>query len=86
MPTISMFRGIKIYINWNDHMPPHFHASYAGQDILVSINELEVLEGEIPSKQLKMVLGWAAFHQTELLENWDLAVKHMDLFDIDPLK
>ncbi|MCR4948779.1 MAG: DUF4160 domain-containing protein [Treponema sp.] len=29
MPTISMFRGIKIYINWNDHMPPHFHATYA---------------------------------------------------------
>ena len=46
MPTISMFRGIKIYINWNDHMPPHFHASYAGQEIIVSINELEVLEGE----------------------------------------
>lgn len=40
----------------------------------------------MPSKQLKMVLGWAAFHQTELLENWELAVKHMDLFDIDPLR
>ena len=46
MPTISMFRGIKIYINWTDHMLPHFHASYAGQEIIVSINELEVLEGE----------------------------------------
>lgn len=86
MPTISMFRGIKIYINWNDHMPPNFHASYAGQDVLVSIDELEVLEGEMPSKQLKMVLGWAAFHQTELKENWELAVKKMDLFSIDPLQ
>ena len=28
MPTISYFRGIKIFINWNDHMPPRFHASY----------------------------------------------------------
>ena len=86
MPTISMFRGIKIYINWNDHMPPHFHASYAGQEIIVSINDLEVLDGEIPSKQLKMVLGWAAFHQTELIENWELAVKKQDLFTIDPLQ
>ena len=86
MPTISMFRGIKIYINWNDHMPPHFHASYAGQEIIFSINDLEVLDGEIPSKQLKMVLGWAAFHQTELIENWELAVKKQDLFTIDPLQ
>ncbi|MDY3755067.1 MAG: DUF4160 domain-containing protein [Treponema sp.] len=69
MPTISYFRGIKIYINWNDHMPPHFHASYAGD----SINDIEILEGQIPSKQQKMVLGWAAFHQSELLENWELA-------------
>ncbi len=86
MPTISMFRGIKIYINWNDHIPPHFHASYAGQEIIVSINDLEVLDGEMPSKQLKMVLGWAAFHQTELIENWELAVKKQDLFTIDPLQ
>ena len=28
MPTICMFRGIKIYINLRDHMPPHFHATY----------------------------------------------------------
>ena len=40
----------------------------------------------MPSKQLKMVLGWAAFHQTELLENWELAVKKQDLFAIDPLQ
>ena len=86
MPTISMFRGIKIYINLNDHISPHFHATYAGQDVIVSINELELIEGEMPSKQLKMVLGWAAFHQTELMENWELAVKKKDLFCIDPLQ
>ena len=86
MPTISMFRGIKIYINWSDHMPPHFHAVYAGHDILVSINDLEVIEGDMPSKQMKMVLGWAAFHQTELQENWELAVNKQELFAIDPLQ
>lgn len=48
MPTISYFRGIKIFINWNDHMPPHFHASYAGEEIIVSINDIE---GQIASKQ-----------------------------------
>ena len=51
-----------------------------------SINDIEVLEGNIPNKQLKMVLGWAAFHQDELKENWALAEKQQELFSIDPMK
>lgn len=29
-------------------MPPHFHASYGGREVIVSIDELEVLVGEMP--------------------------------------
>lgn len=86
MPTICMFRGIKVYINWREHNPPHFHATYGGEEVLVLINELEVFEGSIPSKQLKMLLGWAAFHQEELLENWKLAENKQELFAIEPLR
>ncbi len=86
MPTICMFRGIKIFINWNEHQPPHFHAKYAGSEILVSINDIEVLEGTMANKQLKMVLGWAAFHQEELLENWALAEAKQEMFQITPLR
>ena len=86
MPTICMFRGIKIYINWRDHQPPDFHATYGGQEVIVSIRDLEVLEGSIPSKQLKMLLGWAALRQDELLENWELAERKQELFNIEPLK
>ena len=86
MPTISMFRGIKVCIYWSDHMPPHFHAFYGGAEVLVSIEELEVLEGSMPSKHLKMLLGWAAFHQEELRENWELARNQQELFSIEPLR
>ena len=86
MPTICMFRGIKIYINWRDHQPPHFHASYGGDSVIVSIRDIEVLEGDMPNKQLKMLLGWEALHQDELLENWALAEKNQELFPIDPLR
>lgn len=86
MPTISMFRGIKIYINWAEHRPPHFHATYGGDEVSVLINELEVFDGTMPNKQLKMLLGWAALHQEELMENWVLAEKKQELFQIDPLK
>ncbi|MFW5677250.1 MAG: DUF4160 domain-containing protein [Acetivibrio ethanolgignens] len=53
---------------------------------MVSINDLEVMEGGIPSKQLKMLLGWAAFHHEELMENWKLAEDMQELFPIEPLK
>ena len=86
MPTICRFRGIKITINYREHQPPHFHATYGGEEVIVSIKEIEVMEGSIPSKQLKMLLGWAAFHQDELMENWMLAEKKQELFEIEPLK
>lgn len=86
MPTISMFRGIKVYINYNDHMPPHFHAQYGGDEVIVDIRTIEVLDGEIPNKQLKMLLGWAAFHQEELMENWELARQQQELFSIEPMR
>lgn len=86
MPTICMFRGIKIYINWREHQPPHFHAKYGSDEVAVSINDIEVLDGSLPNKQLKMLLGWTALHQEELLENWQLAEQKQDLFPIEPLK
>lgn len=77
---------IKVYIHWNDHLPPHFYALYGGSEVLVSIEELEVIEGSMPSKQLKMLIGWASFHQEELRENWELAKQKQELFAIEPLK
>ena len=45
MPTICIFRGIKIYMNWREHQPPHFHAKYGSDEVAISINDIEVLEG-----------------------------------------
>mgnify|MGYP003200345972 FL=1 len=86
MPTICIFRGIKIYMNWREHQPPHFHAKYGSDEVAISINDIEVLEGSLPNKQLKILLGWTALHQEELLDNWQLAEQKQDLFPIEPLK
>ena len=53
---------------------------------LVLIKEIEKINGEMPNKQLKMLLGWAAIHQEELEENWYLARKKQELFRVEPLK
>lgn len=84
MPTICTFRGIKVFMNYADHMPPHFHAVYAGAEAFVDIRTLEAISTDFPSRQLKMVIGWAACHQQELLENWELAQAKEELFQIMP--
>ena len=38
-------------------MPPHFHAKYGSSEVIVSIKDIDVIEGTMPNKQLKMLLG-----------------------------
>lgn len=57
MPLLSEFFGIKIYIYWDDHVPPHFHAEYNGHHVLVDIEENVVIKGVLPANKLKLVLG-----------------------------
>ncbi len=37
MPEISRFLGIIIFMNFNEHNPPHFHAKYGDYQIVVQI-------------------------------------------------
>ncbi len=86
MPFISEFFGIKIYMYWDEHAPPHFHVEYADFRALISIRDIVVIKGMIPSRQLKLVLAWCELHVDELLRNWELAETHGELRKIDPLK
>ena len=85
MPEISLFYGIRITMNWDEHNPPHFHVEYAEFKASVSILECVVIKGAIPNRQLKMVLAWAVIHQDELMQNWELAKENKPLNRINPL-
>ena len=37
MPEICRFCGIIIFMNYNDHGPPHFHARYEDQWVTIEI-------------------------------------------------
>ncbi|MCO6498116.1 MAG: DUF4160 domain-containing protein [Chitinophagaceae bacterium] len=39
MPRISAFYGILVYMYYNDHEPPHFHAIYGDYEVLININD-----------------------------------------------
>ena len=85
MPTLSMFFGIIIRMFVDDHNPPHFHAQY--QDAIAIFDlEGDLLEGDFPSKQAKLVAAWAEIHHDELSANWELAKNKESLFRIDPLR
>jgi len=85
MPEISRFYGIVIKMFYNDHNPPHFHAEYGSERMIVDFNSLSVIAGKLPSRASGMVMEWAAQHQGELLDDWNLARQMAPLRRIDPL-
>lgn len=86
MPTISSFFGIVIAMYFDDHEPPHFHARHAGRQAKVRIDSLEILVGNLETRDERLVLAWAELHQAELAENWRRAREGETLEPIEPLR
>jgi len=86
MPRISIFFGIVIRMYHDDHGFPHFHAQHADGHAKVRIDSLEIIENNLPRRQLRFVLAWAELHQGELEENWRLAREGGTIKSIEPLR
>jgi Domain of unknown function (DUF4160) len=67
------------------HNLPHFHAKYAESEASISIEDGEVLAGELPRKQLRLVQAWIELHRDELEADWELAVAGENPYKITPL-
>lgn len=65
-----MVGGVVVYIYFDEHVPPHFHAIFAEHEAVVSIESLSVVEGKLPAAKLKKVLVWAAANQDLLRRKW----------------
>jgi hypothetical protein len=85
VPRICAFYGIVITMYWQDHAPPHFHATYAGHVAELEIATLQAIGGWLPPRALRLAVEWAGQHQGELRENWTRARAHDRLLAIDPL-
>ncbi len=85
MPEICRFLGIVIYMLYDDHRPPHFHAEYGEYKVTVEINA-GIVQGRFPRRALKALLEWYELHRDELLEDWELAEQHQPLNRIPPLE
>ena len=88
MPTLSMFLGILIRMNWKDtgqHNSPHFHAYYSDFEAVFGLDG-EIIAGKFPRKQSTFVKAWALIHEDELVANWKLAINGEVTFRIEPLR
>lgn len=57
MPEICRFYGIVIFMNYNDHDPPHFHARYQDQEVSIEI-QTGVVRGKMSRRALRMLFEW----------------------------
>lgn len=73
MPVISNFYGIviKMYFQQAEHNPPHIHAIYGEYIGAIDIKSGRLLEGDLPSRALKLVQEWIDSNKEKLLEIWN---------------
>jgi Domain of unknown function (DUF4160) len=58
---------------------------YGDYSARVNIETLELMSGEVPRKQLRLVLAWAELHQDELRQDWQRVMSGQEPFMIQPL-
>jgi Domain of unknown function (DUF4160) len=85
VPRISEFYGIVIAMYFREHGVPHFHATYAGETVVISIQTGEVIAGSVSTRALHLIQEWCELHRDELRSNWARARGNSPLVRIDPL-
>jgi hypothetical protein len=86
MPRVSEFFGIVIYLYYNDHAPPHFHARYGSDEALFDIRSLAIIAGSLPPRARALVTEWAAQHGSDLMAAWELCQQGKPPPAIPPLQ
>lgn len=83
-----MFYGIiiRMYYAPGKHNPPHLHAYYNEYKATIALDTLEILEGSLPRKQLRLVQAWAELHADALRGDWQLAMNGEAPYKIPPLQ
>ena len=85
VPRICAFHGVVIWMFYNEHGPPHFHAEHAGRRAAVDFDG-NILAGNLSLRALRLVREWATIHAAELARNWVLARAGRPLARIPPLE
>jgi len=89
MPELARFFGIviRMFVEVGEpHHRAHFHAYYQEHAAVFAIDTLEVLGGELPKPQQRLVEAWAEIHRAELEQDWALLQSGKPPVKIEPLR
>lgn len=70
---------------YREHGVAHFHATYAGDTVVISIDSGEAIAGNVPPRAMRLIDEWLALHRDDLRLNWDRAREGAPLVGIAPL-
>jgi hypothetical protein len=70
---------------YDDHNPPHFHASYEGLEAEFDLDG-NLLKGYLSKRAQRLIKEWCGLHGSEIREDWELAQQDKPLNWIEPLK
>jgi len=68
------------------HKLAHIHVQYQDEEAVFAIPSGELLDGNLPSKKIKLVQAWIIMHEEDLMANWQLATTGQNIFKIEPLR
>ena len=84
MPVISRFYGmvVKMYFRQSEHNPPHIHIIYGDNSGVIDIATSQLIEGDLPKRELKMAQEWTKRYKEDLIQIWNTQ-KFLELPPLD---
>lgn len=74
MPEISRFLGIviRMFVEvGGQHNLSHFHAYCQEWEAVYGIDPIQLINGRLPLRQMRLVEAWAELHQDQLRDDWE---------------
>ena len=68
MPVLEKFRGIVVRLIYDRTLGARLHAFYEGAELVVALQPLRVLEGDVPPWVREWVVGWAREHKDQVVQ------------------
>lgn len=70
---VGEYKGITFVIHANEscHNKGHIHVKYQEKEVSISIPEAEIIDGNLPPKQMGIARNWVRGNVDYLISNWN---------------
>jgi hypothetical protein len=72
MPVLAKFCGIVIRMLIDRSFGTHFHAFFGDTELVIALNPLRVIQGDVPAWVRDWALDWVRQHQRRLQSDWKI--------------